>query len=67
MNHQGDATPFNDTNISLIPKIKHPVSIKDYRPIGLCNAIYNLMSKTVVNRPKPYMSSITHDSQSSFV
>lgn len=27
LNHGGDVSPFNDTNICLIPKIKHPIYI----------------------------------------
>lgn len=29
----------NDTNIVLILKIDNPMSLKDFRPISLCNAI----------------------------
>lgn len=58
LNHGGEVSPFNDTNILLIPKIKHPISIKDYK--RLCNVIYKLISKTIVNRLKS-MSSIIND------
>lgn len=31
----------------LIAKNEHSVSMKDYRPIALCNAIYKILSKTL--------------------
>lgn len=67
LNNSDDINPFNDTNMSLIPKIKNPSQVKDYRPIGLYNIIYKLISKTILNMLKPHMNSIIHDSQSIFV
>lgn len=34
---------FNSTFIALIPKIDHPISFHDYRPIFLCNFIYKII------------------------
>lgn len=67
LNNREDISGFNDTNITLIPKIKSLVVAKPYRPIGSCNKMYKLVSKTILNRLKPFMSSIIHDSQSAFV
>lgn len=41
---------LNFTFISLIPKIKYPKKVSDYRPISFCNIIYKLISKVLVNR-----------------
>ncbi|KAF7841945.1 reverse transcriptase [Senna tora] len=41
---------LNLTNMSLIPKTESPASISDYRPIGLCNVVYKIISKVLTNR-----------------
>ena len=40
----------NDTAIVLIPKTSHLETLKEYRPIGLCNVVYKIVSKCLVNR-----------------
>jgi hypothetical protein len=40
----------NDIAIVLIPKVQHPENLKEYRPISLCNVIYKIVSKCLVNR-----------------
>lgn len=65
-----DGKPFqelNDTFITLIPKIKSPIAMADFRSISLSNVVYKLLSKTLVNRIKPFLYTLVGDTQSTFV
>lgn len=43
---------INHAYITLIPKVKSPIRVSEYRPIYLCNIICKLISKVVANRLK---------------
>lgn len=43
---------FNETHVVLIPKVKNPTKITQYRPISLCNMLSKLTSKDIANRLK---------------
>lgn len=62
LNNRDNICACNDTNIALIPKIKFLTLVKDYRPIGLYNVIYKLISKIIANRLKPLLPTVVHDS-----
>ena len=58
---------LNQTNLVLILKCCHPTSMPELRPIALCNVVYNIMAKVLVNRLKGVLSGIISDMQSTFV
>jgi hypothetical protein len=57
----------NDTSIVLIPKIDNPIELKDYRPIGLCNVMYKVVSKCLVNSLRPLLGDIISENQSALI
>lgn len=58
---------LNQTFITLIPKVKNPEYILQFRPISLCNVTYKIISKTMANRLKIVFSEIISSNQSVFV
>lgn len=58
---------MNDTFIALIPKVCNPCSISQFRPIGLCNVNYKILSKALAQRIKPLMNILVGEEQSGFV
>jgi hypothetical protein len=58
---------INETAIVLIPKVDEPEMISQFRPIRLCNVIYKVLSKCLVNRLRPLLDDIISEAQRAFV
>jgi len=57
----------NYTNITLIPKGDSQTSMKDWRPIALCNVVYKIVAKVLANRLKQVLDKCISINQSAFV
>ena len=58
---------LNDTYICLIPKVKSPQKIIEFRLISLCNVVYKLIFKILANRLKRVLDAVIDETQSTFV
>lgn len=58
---------FNETLVTLIPKIDTPSNLTHFRPISLCNMVYKIISKVLMNRVKPLLGTCISHSQVAFV
>ena len=55
------------THICLIPNVKSPQKVTEFRPISLCNVVYRLISKILANRLKRVLDVVIDELQSAFV
>ncbi|XP_016199953.1 uncharacterized protein LOC107640962 [Arachis ipaensis] len=56
-----------DTLVVLIPKVEVPSSLREFRSISLCNVIYKIVTKVLVNRFRPFLSEIIGPLQGGFI
>lgn len=57
----------NESLITLIPQTENPVTLVDFRPISLSNALYKLMSKILASRLKTVLDKIISPNQTAFI
>lgn len=55
------------TLITLIPKCNSPESLSNYRPIGLCNTVYKVITKLLVARIRHILDYLVSSLQTTFV
>lgn len=67
LNSIGLVNDINESHISLIPKIKSPTKVSNFRFISLCNVIYKIISKILVNILKKILPCIILPTQSAFL
>ncbi|KAL5538246.1 hypothetical protein UlMin_044727 [Ulmus minor] len=58
---------INETLITLLPKVKCPTHITEFRPISLYNVLYKIISKMLATRMRSVMDSIISEEQSAFI
>jgi hypothetical protein len=61
------AKRINKTFITLIPKSQSPEKMQDFRPISLCNTVYKVFAKVLINRIKPLLNKSIGTPQKGFV
>ena len=57
----------NASLIVLIPKISNPTSVNHFRPISLCNVVYKIISKLLVDKIRPLLDKMISPAQSAFI
>ncbi|GLT98279.1 hypothetical protein SLE2022_157910 [Rubroshorea leprosula] len=58
---------LNASYITLIPKTKNPISLKEFRPISLVGCIYKILAKVLANRLRKIIGKVISTSQSAFM
>ncbi|KAL5557113.1 hypothetical protein UlMin_039349 [Ulmus minor] len=58
---------WNKTLITLIPKVKEPKNVKDFRSISLCTILYKIVSRSITNCFRLILDNVIGESQSAFI
>ena len=58
---------LNQTFIALIPKQLGPKTVSQFRPISLCNTVYKIISRILVNRIRPLLPRLISPMQAAFL
>ncbi|GKB68099.1 hypothetical protein Tco_0929511 [Tanacetum coccineum] len=58
---------LNHTIIALIPKVRSPTCVTDFRPISCCNVLFKCISNIIANHIKESLKVLISPNQSAFV
>ncbi|KAL2224532.1 UNVERIFIED_CONTAM: hypothetical protein Sindi_3020900 [Sesamum indicum] len=58
---------INSTILTLIPKVRTPMSVNDFRPISCCNVLYKIIAKLLVQRLSSLLDKIISPCQTAFI
>ena len=58
---------INCTNIVLIPKQKGLELVAQFKPTSLCNFMYKIISRVMVNRIEPFLGVLILENQNAFM
>ncbi|KAA3459012.1 reverse transcriptase [Gossypium australe] len=67
LNGQIEIRDINRTRIVLIPKVDKPKNMSQFRPISLCNVLYKIIAKVLVNRMSDILGDYINESQGAFI
>ncbi|KAA3468713.1 reverse transcriptase [Gossypium australe] len=67
LNEQKEIGDINKTRIVLIPKIDNPKNMSYFQPISLCNVIYKIIPKVLVNRMSDILGDCINEAQGAFI
>ena len=58
---------ISDTKLIMLPKVPHPQTASEFKPISCCNVIYKTISKLICQRIKEVLPTLIYQSQEAFV
>ncbi|KAA3459024.1 reverse transcriptase [Gossypium australe] len=67
LNGRREFGDINKTRLVLIPKVDKPKTMSQFRPISLCNVIYKIIAKVLVNRMSNILDACINESQGAFI
>jgi len=67
--HENGIIPkgYNASFVALVPKVRDPSRLEQYKPISLVGAIYKIIAKLLAKRIKKVLPSVVDESQSAFL